>query len=127
MLNNQNLSNKHIDYVPYQLQVGIFDAKCKDCIYAAYQVRSKTGIMFTYKDYEEAISYATGNRAPLKRLCTFNDESITLAEIVHNHCMFWDDPPPDLYDEEVREIDTAQLTELKYRLYKLESFVKLKE
>ncbi len=126
MLNNQNLSNKHIDYVPYQLQVGIFDAKCKDCTYAAYQVRSKTGTMFTYKDYKEAISYATGNRAPLKRLCTFNDESITLAEIVHNHCMFWDNPPAET-DEVIGEMTTTELVELKYRLYQLGSFVKSKK
>ena len=127
MLNNQNLSNKHIDYVPYQLQVGIFDAKCKGCTYATYHIRSKTGMTLTYTDYEEAIAYATDSRSPLKRLCTFNDESLTLAEIVHNHCVFWDNPPPDLYDEVVGEIDTVQLTELKYRLYKLESFVKLKK
>ena len=52
MLNNQNLNNKHIDYVPYQLQVKIFDAKCKGCGYAAYKVVKKTGLTYIYEEYE---------------------------------------------------------------------------
>ncbi len=128
MLNNQNLKNKNIDYVPYQLQVKLFDAKCKDCCYTAYQVRSRTGMVFTYKNYEEAIAYATNSRAPIKRLCVFNDEMITMSEIVHNHCVFWDVHIADTdEDSEVEEISKTGLAQLKYKLHILKSFVKLKK
>lgn len=128
MLNNQNLKKKHIDYIPYELQVGIFNTNCKNCPYSAYRIRKKTGLTLTFRNYREAIRYATDNRAPLNRLCTFNDEIFTLTEIVHNHCMFWDSHPIDLKESsEVTEITETEITQLKFRLYSLESFVKLKK
>ncbi len=128
MLNNQNLKNKNIDYVPYELQVKLFDAKCEGCCYRAYQIRSKTGMVLTYKNYREARTYATNNRSPLKRLCVFNDEMITMSEIVHNHCVLWDAHIADINeDTEVGEISEAELAQLKYKLDAVKSFVELKK
>ena len=128
MLNNQTLKNKDIEYVPYDLQIGIWNAKCKSCPYAVYKVRKKTGFVQTFTNLREAISYATDHRTPLFRFCTFDEEIITLSEIVHNHCMFWDATPVDPdEDTEVRELTQADLIRIENKIHHLESFVKLKE
>ena len=128
MLNNQNLKNKNIDYVPYDLQIGIFNAKCKGCSYAVYKVRKKTGLIITYTNFREAVTYATDNRAPLQRYCTFNDEAITLSEIVHNHCIFWDNIPQDPEEDiEVREITEDSITQINHIIDTLKNLVKSKE
>ena len=117
MLNNQNLKNKHIEYIPYDLQISIYNAKCKDCLYASYKVRKKTGAILTFENYREAIVYATEHRTPLHRFCTFNDEVITMMEIVHNHCMFWDNIPIDpRADTEVRDITEEELAQISENL-----------
>lgn len=122
MLNNQKLKNKNIDYVPYDVQISIFNAKCKNCPYTIYVVRKKTGLALTYIDYREAVSYATDNRTPLHRFCTFDDIPITLSEIVHNHCVFWDNIPNDpREDTKIRDITEEELAQL------LEKLAELKE
>jgi len=128
MLNNQRLKNKHIEYTPYDLQIGIFNAKCKGCPYAIYRVRRKTGFIISYTDFREAVAYATDNRAPLHRFCTFGEEDITLTEIVHNHCVFWDVPVKDPEeDTEVREITEDSVTQILHLIDTLKNFVKSKE
>lgn len=128
MLNNQNLKNKNIDYVPYDVQVGIWNAKCKGCPYAIYKLRRKTGFVVSYANFREAVAYATDNRTVLHRFCTFNDELISLSEIIQNHCMFWDNIPADPKDDtEVRELTEIDLMRLKIKIHSLENFVKLKE
>lgn len=128
MLNNQKLKNKNIEYVSYDLQISIFNAKCKDCPYVAYVVRKKTGLAIPYKDYRAAIRYATDNRTPLHRFCTFDDEPISLSEIVHNHCVFWDTIPKDPEeDTEVREITEESITQIEHLIQTLENLVKSKE
>jgi len=128
MLNNQTLKKKHIDYVPYELQVSLFDAKCKGCPYRAYRTKKITGLVLTFRDYREAIRYAIDHRAPLNRLCIFNGEEFTLSEIIYNHCVFWDNLSFNSEeDSEVTEITEGEIAQLKYKLYKLENFVKFKE
>lgn len=128
MLNNQNLKNKNIEYIPYDLQISIFNTKCKGCPYVVYKVRRKTGLIISFDDQREALAYATDNRAPLHRFCTFNGEMITLVEIVHNHCVFWDIIPKDpREDTEVRDITEESIAQIEHTIYTLENLVKSKE
>jgi hypothetical protein len=122
MLNNQKLKNKNIDYVPYDLQISIFNAKCKGCSCVVYKVRKKTGLILSFTDYKDAITYGMNNKIPLNRFCTFSNEIVTMTEIVHNHCMFWDDIPinPE-EDTKIRDITEEQLAQL------LEKLAELKE
>lgn len=94
MLNNQKISELHQSVLRnshYEAQVIMFDKNCTGCPHARYKVEE-----LSTDDFEIARKVAIENKcARIIRSCNFNNEHITLQEIVSNTCKFWGDTEHD--------------------------------